>query len=98
MRKWLKVLLPAALLAVLASSACQPPLTEADTVTPRLDGRPQWVAGQPGALEVRLQARLADGSRRVLNFGAADPVAAVTFYRGDEPLGPPLTVTLSHRC
>jgi hypothetical protein len=89
---------PAALLALGLLVSCQKPLTEGDVVAPQLASRPHWVAGRPGELEVRLVARLADGSKRALDLGSADPVAAVTFYRGDEPLGPPATVALSHRC
>src|SRR3954466_2836342 len=101
MRKWLGYIAIAAVLALLAVAAwlqLPPPLTEADTVAPRLDSRPRWVAGKPGQLEVRLHARLADGGVRDLGFGAEDPVATVTFYRGEEALSPPLTVPLSHRC
>lgn len=100
MRKWQAYLLPGALLALFILASCgrqYPPLTEADTVTPRLEAPLRWVAGQPGSLEVRLQAILADGAVRPLGFGTDDPVATVTFFRGAETLATE-TVTLSHRC
>ncbi len=102
MKNWAGYLVPAGLLAlfILVGFLLRPaPLTEADTVAPVLVSRPQWVAGRTGDLEVRLVARLASGGVRQLDFlGADDPVATITFYQGEVPLSPPVTVTLSHRC
>jgi hypothetical protein len=100
-RNWSKYVIPAALLGLfiwVVLAGRPKPLTAADTVTPRLTARPNWVAGRPGHLEVRLEAKQADGATRVLDFVATDPEATVTFYQGDAPLGTPTTVTLSHRC
>jgi hypothetical protein len=74
---------------------------DGDTITPALQGRPHWVAGQPGSLQVRLRAASADGGVRDLDFSGiaagANPSAAVTFYEGDRAR-PPVHVILDHRC
>src|SRR5262249_49401009 len=72
-------------------------------ITPRLNEEVRWTAGQPGQLAVRLVARGKDGSNtRDLGFsglpGDVNPVATVTFFKGDEAQSPPVSVTLDHRC
>ncbi len=73
-----------------------------DTVTPKLDGRLIWTAGDPGQLAVRLVAQGKDDARpRLLDFSGVptkvNPVGTIQFYEGDSELST-LEVKLSHRC
>jgi hypothetical protein len=77
-------------------------LRDGDTITPIVAGRPIWIAGQPGELQVCLLASGQDGSRRrSLDFSGipsdANPKATITFYTG-EVAQAPIHVTLDHRC
>jgi hypothetical protein len=73
-----------------------------DTVMPQLERPIVWTAGTPGELGIRLYAMGADDrTARLLDFGAippqANPLAQITFYEDDRPLGS-LEAALSHRC
>lgn len=106
MNRWIYTLMAAALVVVVGVSSCcdsqgrQP--KAGDTVTPVLNGTPSWKAGQEASLGVRLQAKgKDDASPRSLDFitgVSANPVATITFYKGDEALSTPTEATFSHRC
>jgi hypothetical protein len=85
---------------------CGPPPVEGvragDTVKPILSGPVYWTAGQTGRLGARLVAQSpGDGRWRALNFlrgVSANPVATITFFKGEEQLGSPVETVLAHRC
>lgn len=105
MRQWVQAVGVAAFLILFGFSSCgdqngRP--RAGDTVTPQLEWPVLWTAGQPGDLGIRLYTQAkGDQRRRLLNFGSiplhVNPVANLTFYRGDEPLSSP-EIPLSHRC
>src|SRR5437879_2952190 len=62
-----------------------------ETVTPHLERAIAWTAGDSGPLGVRLSAKEPEGGApRLLDFRAlpwaANPVARITFYGGEQPL------------
>jgi hypothetical protein len=73
-----------------------------DTVMPQLERPVLWTAGASGEVDIRLYAKGEnDRTARLLDFGAiplqVNPLAQITFYEDDQPLGS-LEVALSHRC
>src|SRR5262245_28049904 len=105
MRRTFLALATAGLALLTGPTACNwrgGPPREGEHVTPQLNEEVHWTAGSPGQLGVRLVANGKDGSGpRSLGFGGlpedANPVATVTFYKGEEAL-PPVEATLAHRC
>jgi hypothetical protein len=108
MRRWVTVILVVGLVVAagvfLETQRQSQGPRRGDSVTPRFNGRPIWVAGHSGALAVRLQAQGKDYSEpRFLNFipqvpATVNPVATITFFDGEEPVSSPVQVVLSHRC